>query len=314
MDRIPGKHNVAKIIALIMAAILWIYVMNEQNPPTETSIEVPLEVRNLSSNYVAMDVPGQIRIKVRAVRTLIYGIRSHDIQAYVDLKNAPEGKYTAQVNTVLPPGFELVEVNPDKVTINLDPISSKKMPVEVRLSGAITTGMVVGKVAVDTEQVTVQGPKSLLNAVEKLVANVDISEKYADFTAEVPLTAYNRDNKKQEGITLNPTNVKVSVTLAQSVTKKTVDVKPILSGELGTGIVLQSITCEPAKIEISGDPQVLGRIDFVYTEPINMAGIDKNISKVVKLQLGENVAAQQNTVTVHIVVGTNPAIPLPPKP
>ena len=75
-SRLPKKNLTAKIIALIMAIILWVYVMNEQNPPVETSMDTPLEVRNLSTSVIAVDIPETVRVKVRGPRTLIIG-RAH---------------------------------------------------------------------------------------------------------------------------------------------------------------------------------------------------------------------------------------------
>lgn len=312
MDRMPGKHIIPKILALIMAAVLWIYVMNEQNPPIETSLQVPLEIHSLSTTLAAMDVPDEVKVKVRGSRSLIYGLRPQDVKAYLDLKNATEGKYTAQVSATLPNGLELLEITPDTVTITLDPISSKRMPVEIRFTGSLPPGMVVGKVTADTDLITIQGPRSLINAVDRLVATVDVEGQTTDFTASVPVTPLNKESKKQEGVLLSPSNVTVNMNLVQNMTKKTVDIKPILSGELGTGIVLKSITTEPDKVEISGDPKEIGKIDAVYTEPVNLSGIDKNVNREVKLQLGENITAARSSIILHIEITRN-SEPVKPK-
>jgi len=66
MSKITSNNLTAKIVALILAAILWLYVMNEQNPPIESSFSLPVEVRNGQTNLVVSDLPDTVRIKLGA--------------------------------------------------------------------------------------------------------------------------------------------------------------------------------------------------------------------------------------------------------
>ena len=74
MGKLPMRNWVAKILALILAFILWIYVMNEQNPPVEATFSVPLEVQNLADPLILQDAPDYIRIKVKGPRSIVAGI------------------------------------------------------------------------------------------------------------------------------------------------------------------------------------------------------------------------------------------------
>ena len=46
-----SKNIFAKICALLFAVFLWFFVMNEQNPPVESTFTVPLEVSNNLEGY-----------------------------------------------------------------------------------------------------------------------------------------------------------------------------------------------------------------------------------------------------------------------
>lgn len=302
MDRTRGNLFV-KILALIIAAILWIYVMNEQNPPLEASFQVPLQIRNLNAGYVATDLPETVKIKVRGARSVIAVVGAKDIEAYIDLKGAAEGKQLPQVHAVLPPGLDLLEINPDKTALHIEAVTSKKLPVDIKAAGTLTTGIVVSKMVPSVEEIIIQGPKSVIDTVHTLSAAIDISNKNADFTVEVPIVALGRDNKSIEGIEIKPSSITVAVSMTQGLTQKVVDVKPILSGELGAGTIIKRITTEPDKIEITGEAKALNKLESVYTEPIAITGLTKTESREVKLQLGENLAAKRGTVTVRIEIG-----------
>ncbi|SDF51618.1 CdaR family protein [Sporolituus thermophilus] len=299
-----GRNLTAKILAVILAIILWLYVMNEQNPPIEATFTVPLEVRNVAGGLVVEDAPDTVRIKVRGPRSIIAGVMTKDLKSYIDLRGLGEGQHNVRVAAAIPSSLNLVEVSPDKVTVRLDTSISRQVPVEVRLTGTAAAGVVVGKVTARPEQITIEGPKSAVNAVERVVAIVDLSGRQADFTVDVPLKLFSQNGKEVQGLTVYSDKVTVTATLVKGPSKKTVDVKPIIYGELASGVQLTRITTEPAKVEITGDSREIEKIDFIYTEPVNLAGINRETTREAKLQLKEGIVASQGAVTVHIIVGT----------
>lgn len=303
MDRLPKKNLTAKILALILAMILWTYVMNEQNPPVDVNMEVPLEVRNLSSAVVPVDTPDYVKIRVRGPRTLIAGLGKQDIKTYIDLKGLTEGVNTAKVHTTIPTGIEVVEVVPDKVTFQLESIVSKQIPVEVKLKGAPPADLIVDKITYSSHNVAVEGPKGLLATAAKAVAYVDVAGKNTDFTLSVPLKLVDQNGKQvEEGLQMKPNSMYVSLFFAPSVITKVVDIKPNITGQLMKGVTLKQILTNPQKIEISGDRQILDKIDALYTEPISLNGIDKDVEVEGKLQVRDGVTINSKIVKVNINV------------
>jgi YbbR domain-containing protein len=106
-----------------------------------------------------------------------------------------------------------------------------------------------------------------------------------------------------EGLEVRPAKIGVNADLAKGVDKKKVDVKTIIYGDMAPGTVLKSIVTAPVTVELSGDAKELEKIDFVYTEPISVAGINRDTEKEVKLQIKEGLVASQAAVTVKISVG-----------
>lgn len=303
MDRLPKKNLTAKIVALILAVILWVYVMNEQNPPVEVNMEIPLEVRNTSSTVVPVDIPETVRIRVRGPRTLIAGLAKQDIKTYIDLKGLTEGVNTAKVHTTIPTSIEVVEVIPDRLTFHLDSIVSRQVPVEVKLRGAPPADIIVDKITYSAQHVTLEGPKSLAATAVKAVAYVDVAGKNTDFTLSVPLKLVNQNGKDvEEGLQIKPNSMYVSLFFVPSALKKTVDIKPNITGQLMHGVTLKQILTNPAKVEISGDRQIIDKIDVLYTEPISLEGIDKDVEVEGRLQTREGVTISRKTVKVNINV------------
>ena len=300
MERLPKKNLTAKIIALIMAIVLWVYVMNEQNPPVEINMEVPLEVRNLSNSAIASGIPESVRVKVRGPRTIVISLSHNDIKSYIDLKGLSDGSNNIKVNTAIPANMELVEVSPEKINVQLDTIASVQVPIEAKMYGVPSNGSVMGKITYNIGTVAVKGPSQLLNRAVKAVAEVDVSNQIKDFTVNVPLTIVDDQNQKVEGLTINPTNASISVGITPVMSKKIIDVKPNVIGLLGKGVVLNQIIIKPEKVEISGDPTAVEKTDFIYTEPINLTGIEKDTLVEVKLQLKDGMISSKESVSVNL--------------
>lgn len=306
MDRIPGRNIAIKIFALILATVLWMYVMNEQNPPIEASFTIPIEMRNLSAGLMLVDAPETVRIKVRGPRSVVVGVSSKDITCYIDLKDLKEGRHTLKVNAAIPQFLELIEVNPDKAAVRIDVSSARQFPIEVRVKGTAASGTMVGKALVNPAQVRLEGPKGQLDLVDKVIAVVDITGKDTDINTQVPLQAINRDGNEIEGLTIIPDKTDVSVNILRQENKKTVNVKAVLEGNLPQGLALKKVMVKPDKIEVMASKDVVDKLSTINTEPIDMTVIEKDTIREVKLQLPEGVNVSQNTVTISILVEGTP--------
>ena len=125
MNYFLGRNLLPKLLAILAALILWIFVMNEQNPPLDGTFQVSLSNRNLSGKMIVMEAPESVRVKVRGLRNAIAGAAGRNFQAYVDLKGLSPGQYDLPVVVALPTGYELVEVLPDKVSVIIEAVQSR---------------------------------------------------------------------------------------------------------------------------------------------------------------------------------------------
>lgn len=302
----PRKNILTKIVALILATVLWLYVTNEQNPTVEVNYQVPLEVQNLAEDLVALDAPDTVKVKLKGPRNLIAGIRAQDIKAFIDVRGLDEGKHTVQVSIALPHAMESVEVNPDKIPLRIDKIVAKELPIEIRMAGTLPPDISVAKLTPAVQTVTVRGPRSTLDTISRAIGTIDAKGHTTAFTVEVPLSIIGRDGKEAEGLSPEPRKIKVDVQLTQGQLKKFVDVKIVMTSEPASGFSLKSVLISPEKIEIAGAPQLIENIDSVSTQPINLSNISKDTEQEIKLQLPEGVTAVKNTVTARISVIKKP--------
>lgn len=301
MDRFPKKNLTTKILAVLFAVVLWIYVMNEQNPPIELTYQAPLEVRNLSSQFAIYDVPDSVRIRVRGPRGVMASLSQQDIKAYLDVKGLTEGVSTAKVYASLPGAVEMVEITPDKVNARLEAVVSKQSPVEIWTNGNLPSGVTIAGTVSSVPQVQVEGPRTILDSLYKVVAQVDLNGRNDDFTAETSLMAIDREGRVIDGLTIRPAKTNVTVNVSGT-SRKTVDIKPVFINEMPPNIMIKHIATDPQQIEVFGMAGVLAGVDFIYTVPINLATINKDTDLETKLQLKDGVSVKNNNVRIHIEI------------
>ena len=302
INSIFRRNLPAKIIALCVAVILWVVVMNDQNPSIEGSFNVPLAVVNTPEGYKITKSEDTVKIKVRGPRSFFVTATSEDFRAYVDLGGAETGKADYKVQTELPQGFELVEVQPETVNFDLDKIVEKRFRAEVIVTGASAPGTTVAKVTQTLSLVTLEGPQSAMDTVVRVVGYVGLSGNNADFDIEVPLTAINADGREVQGVKVVPSSTAVSVQLARGLSKKIVSIHPVLADNLPKEYQLGDVRTDPIKIEVAGDSKTIDGLTSIDTETIDLSKFTATKKITVKLALPEGVTVTNPEVNVNIEI------------
>ena len=294
------KNLSEKCLALIVAVGCWIFVMNDQNPPIENTYTVPVAVVNAPDGYQISKDVNEVRLKVRAQRSLFANVDASDFKVYIDLNNVESGTHELQVQAALPSGFDMVSVDPVKISVHVDKIENKQVPIRLKLSGAAGDGKVVGKVEQSLQNVTVEGPISALNQVTAVVGYIGLNGNTDDFNVTVPLVAVNDKEQLVEGVKLVPKTVDVNIKLARGLNTKIVDIKPTVMSDLPKDYILKSVKVDPEKIEISGSADSIGPLAYIATDNISLADMTKSSSFPVQLAVPDGVAVTNDTVTVYI--------------
>jgi YbbR domain-containing protein len=99
--------------------------------------------------------------------------------------------------------------------------------------------------------------------------------------------------------------VSVKVTLDESISK-VVPVKAYVIGAPERGYRIKSIDVKPSVMEIEGAKTEMARISLLRTDPIDITGMDSDITQNVKINTnGSNIRTKASEVTVKIAIGRN---------
>jgi YbbR domain-containing protein len=298
------QHNLAaKIVAVLVAVILWGYVMNDQNPSIEGSFNAQVKLINVPDGYKVTQSTETIKITVKGPRSLFAANGDKNFQAHVDMQEAKSGKGSYKVKVDMPQGFELVEVQPDTVDVELDPIVRRKVRADISVNGSPASGVTVAKVSQASAEVIIEGPSKAVSEVERVIGYVGLTNKNdVDFALQVPLTAINNDGREVQGIKIQPATMYVAVQMARGLTKKIVSIRPVTDNDLPQNLELVSMKPNPLQIEIAGAENIISNLTTVATEKISLADVVGNTDKTVKRALPPGVTVTNHDVLVRIVV------------
>ena len=164
----PFRHLGLKFLAVAIAILLWLTVAGE--PVVERSLVVPLELQNKPENLELINPLGSVSVHVRGLSSVLGQIGPGSVIAVLDLGAATPGRrifHIAPSQVQSPSGVEVLWVSPGTITLQIEQLATKRLPIKPLTEGAPASGHVVGSITVSPETVEVTGPVSALKDVRE---------------------------------------------------------------------------------------------------------------------------------------------------
>ena len=298
LDKFFKKENIgARILSVIAACCLWIYVMTDQNPIIERNYEVRLHQTNLPASMVVFNAPERVTVRVRAARGILSDDAENQITASINLKNTTEGQQNIPVKVVFTKG-EVVSVTPGEVSVYVDTVSEKKVPVTTRVIGQVSEDLTVGSSVITPSDVTVKGATHRLDKISKVVAPIDITNHSDSFSAESELVAVSDDGYDIPNMTITPERVMVQAKMVRQMLTVELPVKVEMSGNLPEGIKVTQTTVTPSKVRITAPPSVLKDLHEIKTRPVDVSTLTGSQSVAAELDLTDKAIPETRSVQV----------------
>ena len=226
---------------------------------------------------------------------------SAEISASINLKNVTEGQQSLPI-TVTYSGGEIVSVTPKEVSIYVDTVSEKKVPVTTRIVGAVNGDMTIGNSIITPAEVTLRGATHRIDKVNRVVAPIDISNHTGSFQAESELVAVSDDGYDIPNMRIIPERVMVQANMVSQMHSLDIPVKLVMSGDLPAGIVVTKTEIVPASIRVTAPPSVLKELKDVKTKPVDVSKVNGSTVVAAELDLPEKVIPERRTVQIKISV------------
>jgi YbbR domain-containing protein len=181
-----------KIISLVLAVFTWFFVKGITSD-SRTIEGVPLEVKTKPGLAVLQTSASTVNVVVRGTREDVRQVSRQDLSATVDLTR---DERRGLIAVKLPPRavrhsrrVQVTQVDPPEVTVNVDEMIARELPVQPQFAGELAPGLAIERVITKPEAVEAKGPKTLLNRMSNIsTLPIDVSGRRTSFRERVELT------------------------------------------------------------------------------------------------------------------------------
>lgn len=288
MSKTREKGNLPrKVVSILIALLIWSYVGSIENPTVTRVIQVPISVENLHTSYGSKLKEGQVSLTVIGRNRQLQSLTSADFSATVDMQSAHIGENYIIPTVKSPVGVKVQRMFPEKITISVRPLESKKVPLNLITKGNLQEGLRFGeRPSLPIDEITVYASSDVLDVVNQGVVELDLAKYTTKTTVELPivfLDSYGNVISSQD-IKVNESSVKVDLSIIQESSKE-LPIDVVFSGELPKGYVLGDIILNKSSIVVYGEEKVLSKIQKISTKKIKLNELKDTTVMAVDLDL-----------------------------
>jgi YbbR domain-containing protein len=298
MDIMTKKKNILKLISILLAVLLWLYVINQSDEASYNNvIKSQIEYINVPDD-VSVEGPTTVGIKIWGTQK-----QSEDIVAYVDLAGLEEGIHQVKVKVNPIEGALLTRVEPDKIEIKIGSQKKKSIKIQPEIKGNLPEGYSLLDLLIVPTECLVQGEEEQIQKIVSVVAPLDLLLTENISEHNVKLQARDEAGRIiNEGINLLPETVQIfTVVEADRITKK-VDVEVDLKDMPAAGLKVKQVVLEPQQVTIVGKKQIVDSLSMVKTMPINLGELKESLTTWLEIQVPEDTVVFPTKGEVNIEI------------
>ncbi|MGE5251084.1 MAG: YbbR-like domain-containing protein [Bacteroidota bacterium] len=299
--------------AFILALAVWVAAVTAADPDQVRSLAspVPVEVVGQASGLVLRsDFPRQVSVILRAPTSVWERISAQpsSVRAILDLSGLGAGdhKLNIQVQISERP-VRIVSVTPAQVSVSLEHLASRTLPVDLTLAGQPAVGYLAGKAILKPEEVAVAGAESKVEQVARARVAVSLDGAREGIDQSLPVEVLDADGRPVTGLSVSPEEIRVTLPIAQQGGYRDLAVKVVVKGQVATGYRLSNISVFPPVVTVySSDPAVVNSLPgVVETQPLELRNASDDVTTRLGLNLPEGVSVVGER-TVLIQAGISP--------
>ena len=285
-----------KLLAILLAIVLWMVVINIDDPVVRKTMTLSVTMKN--QDYITemgkyMDILGDsntVTFTYTTKRGIWENISSTDFSATADLKKIEakeNGTYRVPVivSAIRNASQITIESKQLYLEVTLEDLGKKQFQIKANTSGTVADGCALGNVTIDNANVVqVSGPVSLVNAIDSVVATVNVDGMSTDITDNVVPVFYDVNGEVIDTTKLEKSIDTVNIT-AQILNTKDIPLELSYMGEPEAGYCLTEVLSNPKTVRVKGTAATLNTLDRVVVpaEVLDLTGVTSDVEKTIDI-------------------------------
>lgn len=287
-----------KIISLLSAMVLWMYVMAIVDPEETKLFEnIPVTITNKNELnerdlviYPEQDLTTNIYVTGKLSN--LKKVTKDDINVYGQINNPLEGNNEIYLKVSTSQRVNYDFKNPVMI-VTLEKIISEDKSIKVDITGSGKNNVDNIMLQDNIDKVSISGPRSLVNKVKRVVGTVKVSGESNNFSQSIKLEPVDANGKVVEGVELEKDSVNVNIIL---LAQKTVPIILKLSDNSESGV---NYTMSQNTVTIKGKKDIVDSINNIETQPVKLSEILPGTSKDIYLQVPSGITIETKYITIN---------------
>lgn len=306
------------IASIVIAFALWLYVITVVSPGSqETYYNVPvvlqgeavLEDRGL---IITDGKNPTVTLELGGNRTDLIELNSANITVIADLSKIYEAGEHNLFYDISYPGsiadnaIEELSRSPDTITLTVEQLVSKEIPVIINWSGNVPSGYRAEKAeaVLDYEMIRVEGPASVISQITQAVMDVNIEGRTESFSESARYTLVNENGEGVDAQLVRTNVAQVNVTMMIQHTKEVPLRIEIIDGGGATAETTSIVIKKPDSDEVinsimvAGSASALEQLDEIVVATIDLANYMRDTEVTFQLNIPAAVDNLSNLTQV----------------
>ena len=310
--RIINNKIVQVVFALLLALLLWFYVVNQENPDDvdlvfrDVVIQYEGEDDILASENLSITSDNDtIDLRLEGKRRELLRLDSSDLYLVVDVSNIDEpGTYSLPYRLSLPLGISATvsEDSPQEITVTVSRFAEKSIPVTAVFNGSVATGYLADdNISVYPDSIVISGREEDVAQVDHALVTLSGSGLRESIVESMPFTLVDADGNTLsfEDMTLSREQVTVKFPI---LLQKKVPLTVALQEGGGATEANVSWSMSQDSLHIAAEEDVLNTIDSIELGVIDLAQVEENGTYLFPITLPEGVRNLSGVTEIQVDV------------
>ena len=303
------------LLSVAIALGMWLYVVtfvspnsdkNYDNIPVIRQSEALLHERGLMITEADTDT---VSLHLEGSRVDLNKINSSNISVTVDVSKIYEVGTHALTYTVTPPGdvasnaITVLSKSPNTITVKVEERITKAIPIDVKYSGSLADNFMADteNKEMDVENISITGPKSVVDQITVAVVDVDLEGKSESITGQFAYTLCNESGEPVDAelVTTDVANITLTLRIMR-VKEIALNINVIPGG--GATLENTEITVSPETIWVSGSDNLLENLDSLDLGSINLGEITQDDTLTFPIKLPEGITDESGVTEATVEV------------
>lgn len=219
-----------RILAVVIAVLIWIIVVNVSDPIIESTYSgIPVEIINTDTitkqnkTYDVLNDTDSISVTISAKRSISDLLGRDNIKATADLDSLDMEKGTVRIKletNKYNDKIESIKAKNDILEVAIENLMRKQFAITSQVNGEPSEGYVIGDTVLDQNVVTVQGPESIVSQIDKAVVEASVAGMSTSISTTSTIRYYDANGRQLDSARLSGNISSVNMKVDVLATKK----------------------------------------------------------------------------------------------